>query len=649
MRKRLEIARSNHKSISPQELKQLSDVVRLKVFETIKNAKSGHLGGCSSSTELMVTLYFGGYLRFNPQEPSHSERDRILIRGHEGPLRYVIFSLMGMIPEEELDTYRTYGTRLAGHEDMELMPGVDITPSGSLGMILSYGVGTAIHAQERKSDYRTIVFLGDGEEQEGNVSEAARHAASLGLSNLVCIIDSNGKQLSRPTREVDGGTNLAEVWSGYGWEVIEIADGHDISQIKEAYNQIPNATRPLLIIANTIKGKSIPGAEENFSGYHTISVCESVQLDTAIHDLETRITGTDTKKLIGRANDSISCPSRSSQNPNTTLTVNIEVNPNNNRSLDYSQAHYFARLSEALSTIDAPRLYVLTADFIRKDLVDMVQFPEFSRYIDAGIREQHTIAMAHGISVSDPNARIFVNYGDAFIYRASDQLNAATQGHSKMIIASEYSGLSQGQNGKTHQSSGQPGAMLDMPGVLFYEPGDVQDLFNVFNWAFSENPGVVYARLHRKEVSPLYRQDEDKGNFEHYITHDPGKPPQLVIVGSGFVIENCVKAAQKLELEYAIPTRVINLIHPQDLDDGFVSLLEDDVPVLTVYNGNPQIIQQAVSGAVMNSTLLRPSLVRGHGFQFGATGTFQQLERAYQMDEDGIIAVVQKQLSHHLR
>ena len=182
-------------SLNDPELLVLSHEVRKNVFEICLNANNGHIGGCSGAVELFVTLYFGGILHYGHGDMPDVDRDRVLVRGHLGPLRYKIFSLLGYIQESELGGYRRYGSRLHGHEDHLETPGVDITPSGSLGMILSYGVGSAYAAKQAGMTYRSYVFLGDGEEQEGNVSEAARHAAHLRLSNLIVVIDKNTKQL----------------------------------------------------------------------------------------------------------------------------------------------------------------------------------------------------------------------------------------------------------------------------------------------------------------------------------------------------------------------------------------------------------------------------------------------------------------------
>jgi transketolase len=263
-------------------LEAISAEVRRSVFETILHAQSGHLGASSSSVELMVSLYFGGILNYDQTNPKNPDRDRVLIRGHVGPLRYRIFSLIGWIPEEELMTYRQLGSKLQGHESMDLVPGVDITPSGSLGMVLSYGAGSALAAKAMHKNFKTYVFLGDGEEQEGNVSEAARHISNMNLDNIVVILDKNKKQLSGPTLRVDSGGDVRKIWECYGWNVVEIKNGNSIPNILDTFANIKYIKRPTLVIANTTKGLGIIGAEENFCGYHTISSCPTENLEKSL-------------------------------------------------------------------------------------------------------------------------------------------------------------------------------------------------------------------------------------------------------------------------------------------------------------------------------------------------------------------------------
>ncbi|MBI4994774.1 transketolase, partial [Candidatus Peregrinibacteria bacterium] len=157
-------------------LARLRRLLFRNMLHTIHVAQTGHLGACCSSLDLMLVLYFGGILRYDSKNPRHPLRDYVLNRGHLGPLKYNIFHLLGWLNRKEISQYRQFESRLPGHEDMDITPGVDITPSGSLGMGLSYAVGAMIGFRDLKMPNRIFCFLGDAEEHEGNVYEAARHA-----------------------------------------------------------------------------------------------------------------------------------------------------------------------------------------------------------------------------------------------------------------------------------------------------------------------------------------------------------------------------------------------------------------------------------------------------------------------------------------
>ncbi len=628
-------------------LKNLAEHIRTSTFETILNAGSGHLGACSSSVELLTALYFGGILRYNPQDPKDIARDRAYIRGHVGPLRYKIFSLLDWIEEDELENYRKFGSRLKGHESMHHMPGVDITPSGSLGMLLSYGAGAAYMTKYLGLESKHYVFLGDGEEQEGNISEAARHISSINLENMVCIIDANGKQLSRSTNEVDFSTDIGDVWKGYGWDVLKLKDGHDIQEIIEAYKSVNKNGKPTVIIAQTVKGKGLEGCLDHYSGYHTISTCRKEIVSQAIDErkIEFRLDLNNLKEIVSQISvrpTNLEINSRDLENKR--YNINIKINPTNNSNLDDAQGDYLIKLMDLKKTNGMP-FFFMTPDLVPKNLVKMINLNQSDGYIDTGIREQHTIAMAHGMSQTNPNARIFINYFDAFLYRASDQLNAAAQGKSNIIVLSETSGLTQGKNGESHQSSGQPSIPLFMPGVDFYEPADVQDLYNVFNHIFSNNPGLIVIRSHKANIKPLERKKEDSNNINYYPVFESDIKPQVSLVGSGYVVGNLVEAAKSLEREHRIGSKVINIINPKSLDEKFSNLIEDGKPLLTGYNGNPNILQSQVALSLMKYSGSRPSKIEGHGFYFGDTGSIEDLTHAYRLDAEGIIKTLFEKFS----
>lgn len=640
---------------NPEKLEKLYTIasfLRRDALKVITEADNGHIGGSLSSVELLTAMYFGGIFEFDANNPDNPDRDKILIRGHEGPIRYPIFSLIGYIQRDELSTYRQIGSRLHGHEDMDEVPGVDITPSGSLGMLLSYGTGSAIESKNNSRENKIVVFLGDGEEQEGNVSEAARHASSLKLENLICIIDKNGKQLSRPTKESDSGSDIETIWRGYGWDVKVIENGHDIGEILEVYKELKKINKPTLVIANTIKGYGVEGSEDHFSGYHTLSsVPEKSVVDDAIQKLtkELKDKNATTESVTDLARSYVKTPKKVEipKKENASHLYNIKYEGQSGKKIEEAQAEYFSKMKEQILKLENPfdaSLYIITPDLLRKDVVMSTGMKEYSRFIDTGIREQHAIAMAHGISIENPESRIFVCYGDAFLYRAMDQINAAAQGKSNILISGENAGIFQGQNGKTHQSIGQPGALLNMPDVNVYEPSDAMDLFNVYSKALSKNKGLSYVRIHRGAVN-IERNNADKDSTDAYYVHMPDTEPKFTIMASGFMLENAVKAAKNMEVKYGIPTSVLNIINQGSLSKSLPKLLETTTPILTVYNGNPDVLRNSVSGAILeNPDIPTPKFITGHGVMEGTTGAVKDLIKFYQLDEDGILDIAMNSL-----
>lgn len=633
--------------VCTDKLRLVADFLRKDALEVIATANNGHIGGSLSSVELLTAMYFGGRFNFDPDDSNNPNRDRILIRGHEGPIRYPIFSLLGYIDRDELRTYRQLGSRLQGHEDMHETPGVDITPSGSLGMLLSYGVGAAIASKNHNRANRTIVFLGDGEEQEGNVSEAARHASALNLDNLICIIDKNGKQLSRPTNHSDSASNLKDIWSGYGWDVKEIKDGHNIDEIIDIYDELQNLRKPTVVIAYTVKGYGVEGSEEHFSGYHTLSaVPDKTVVGKAIGRIADRLSETDislenvkTYALEHVAKPHATSTTTSNRRVTSEEMFNLKYRGESGVNLEVAQSLFFDELRQNIEGLGSTPFYFITPDLLRSDIVEETGIKNFAHFIDTGIREQHAIAMSHGISVEDPDARIYVCYGDAFAYRALDQMNAAAQGGSNILIAGENAGVFQGQNGKTHQSVGQQGALLHVPDMSVYEPSDVNDLYNVFSKVLYENKGVSYVRLHRGTVK-LERDISDENAIDAYYVHKTDKTPQLTIIGSGFMLQHAVDAAKTLEVTHRIPTSVINVVNQKSLTQRLPEILDTNALILTVYNGDPSILKNSVSAAILESPdIARPRGIIGHGFTEGTSGTVGDLIRYFKFDTEGITNV----------
>jgi transketolase len=255
-------------------LEEAARRIRVEVVRAVNHARGGHLGGPLSAADLLAALYFR-VLRIRPAEPAWPDRDRfILSKGHSAIGLYATMALRGYFPVSELATFDALDSRLQGHPDMRLLPGLDMS-TGSLGMGISAGVGIALGARLTGRAVRTFVMLGDGECQEGEVWEAAFVAARYGLESLVAIIDNNRLQQYgwpgdqpeiRQPPEAPG--ELAAKWSAFGWRVLE-TDGHDMAAVVTTLGEAAQPTgRPTAVIAATIKGRGVSFMEDRYY-WHT--------------------------------------------------------------------------------------------------------------------------------------------------------------------------------------------------------------------------------------------------------------------------------------------------------------------------------------------------------------------------------------------
>ncbi len=253
---------TNRFNLSTAELKEMAKKLRRHVITMTATAGSGHPGGSLSAADIITALYFK-ILRHNPENPQWSERDRfILSKGHAAPILYAALAEAGYFPVAELETLRKMDSRLQGHTDRNLTPGVEMS-AGSLGIGLSFAVGVALAARLDSKTCRTYALLSDGECEEGETWEAALAAAHFNLDNLTAMVDCNGMQLSGWTRDIMNLEPLIRKWQAFGWHVIDI-DGHDFHQILAAFPKAEKTkNRPTVIIARTVKGKGVSFMENN--------------------------------------------------------------------------------------------------------------------------------------------------------------------------------------------------------------------------------------------------------------------------------------------------------------------------------------------------------------------------------------------------
>lgn len=242
--------------------------IRKDILTMITEAGSGHPGGSLSCTDILTALYFGGVMGYDANDPAKVGRDRfILAKGHAAPALYATLAHAGFFPIDELRTLRKLGTRLQGHPDSNLLPGVEVS-TGSLGQGLSVAAGLAAGLRLTGEDGLVFTVLGDGECEEGQVWEAAMFAAHQKLGNLVAIVDANGLQIDGLVCDVCDPGDLGEKFKAFGWQVAYV-DGHDIDGLVAALNEAKQSTAnvPIAIIAKTVKGKGVSFMEGQ-AGWH---------------------------------------------------------------------------------------------------------------------------------------------------------------------------------------------------------------------------------------------------------------------------------------------------------------------------------------------------------------------------------------------
>lgn len=265
-------------------LKAKAQFSRLESIRLIEIAKVGHYTSAFSAAELFSVLYYDA-MRLS-DDPDWPDRDRFMMgKGHAAVGLFPILADLGYFGKDVLDGYTKLGNPLGDHPDMTKVPGIDFS-SGSIGHALSAGCGMALSAQMTGRDFHTFVMIGDGELQEGQVWEAALFGAHNKLSRLIGIIDRNGYQLDGAVDDIIGVEPIVDKWEAFGWEV-HVVDGHDVtalSTLLRALKSDNERTRPVMVVAQTIKGKGVSYMETE-PGWH-LGYLDPADADRAIAEIK---------------------------------------------------------------------------------------------------------------------------------------------------------------------------------------------------------------------------------------------------------------------------------------------------------------------------------------------------------------------------
>ena len=266
------------------ELQKTANEVRKGIVTAVHAAKAGHPGGSLSAADVFTYLYFEE-MNIDPKDPKKADRDRfVLSKGHTAPGLYSTLANRGFFPVEDLKTLRQIGSHLQGHPCLQHTPGIDMS-SGSLGQGISAAVGMALSAKLSNDDYRVYTLLGDGENQEGQVWEAAMFAGHRKLDNLVVIVDNNGLQIDGKVEDVCSPYPIDDKFKAFNFHVINVDDGNDYDKLRAAFQEAKQTKgMPTAIVMKTVKGKGV-SFMENQAGWHGKAPNDE-EYATAMEELE---------------------------------------------------------------------------------------------------------------------------------------------------------------------------------------------------------------------------------------------------------------------------------------------------------------------------------------------------------------------------
>ncbi len=566
------------------KIKEKADLGRAYALMATCFAGSGHPGGSLSIMDAEAVLYFN-ILRHDPSKPGWDKRDRLFISGqHKCPAQYAIMGISGYFPVEDyLVGLRAMGTPYQGHPDWLKLEGIEMR-GGSLGQGLSIAVGDAIAAKLDNKDYRVFCIMGDGEQQEGSVWEAAMSASHYKLDNLCALVDCNGLQIDGKVCEVMDIMPLAEKYEAFGWHTIKV-DGHDIQTLINAFEEAAKTKgKPTAIISCSIKGKGVSFMENN-AGWHgkapNLEQCRAALKELKHEDLLTETIIQKAKALREKISKEYG-----SLIPKNIRPLWWNSDPNMRADLAPTRKGF----GNALERIGGDeRIVCLGADI--SDSICIYDFcknkPERrNRFLNMGIAEQNMTTVAAGLA-KEGKIPVIGSYGVFVTGRNWDQLRTTIcYGNLNVKVAVGHGGLSVGPDGATHQSLEDLTLLAILPNMTVVVPCDSNEADKATEEVVLRHKGPAAIRLAR-EATPVVTKKEApfvigkaniykfKKDAEHFAdafectisdSFKTGKE-DVCIIACGPEFAEALRAAYILRKQHGIDARVVNMHTIKPLDE----------------------------------------------------------------------------------
>ncbi|MCK5126727.1 MAG: transketolase [candidate division Zixibacteria bacterium] len=651
------------KNFTIEQLKERANYMRGLNLVSLCCAGSGHSGGTLSMMDLLAALYLK-FMKHDPKNPTWDARDRVIwSAGHKAPALYVSLAMSGYFPQEEVATLRSLGTRLQGHPHRKDLPGVELS-AGSLGQGFSVAVGVAMAAKLDKKDYKVVVISSDGEQQEGSMWEAAMCASNFKLDNLMMILDRNQLQIDGRTEDVMALEPLDEKYKAFGWEVIEF-DGHNMKEIVAALDKAFNNTsgKPVLLLANTIKGKGVSFMED-VAGWHGKTPSKE-ELVVCLKELGLT-DAFDTDKYFKIVDDFQAKVEKRLEKNLPKFSKNYWWNTGDGMKVDMDPTR--KGMGRALDEYgDDERVVCIGADISGSITISefYAKHPERkNRWFSVGIAEQGATTVAVGLA-KEGKIPVFGTYGVFSSARNLDQIRVSVcYADYNVLIVGAHGGVSVGPDGATHQELESLFQMCGLPNMNVAVPCDSFETKRMMKTLLFDIVGPKYIRFAR-EATPIITNDKTpfvygkanvhrfRGEKENFIdafdvslaSKYKNENEDISLIACGPETPEALRAAWILKKEYGLEARVINMHTLKPLDrDAILTAAKETGAILTCEEHQVGGFGNWVASTVL--TNLKDNKVvfdmLGVADRFGESGKSWQLVKEFGLSAEHIAEKAKK-------
>ena len=646
------------RSYTIRELQDCANRMRGYDLAVLCAAGSGHAGGTLSIMDITAALYLH-VAEHDPLDPSWPARDRIVwSTGHKAPSLYLGLAFAGFCPIEDVALLRKLASPYQGHPHWLKLPGVEVS-TGSLGQGLSLAIGIALAGRLNGQNFKTFCIMGDGEQQEGQVWEAAMEAAHYKLNNLVAIVDCNRLQIDGKVSEVMSVDPLDEKYRSFGWEVIRI-DGHNMREIVEGFGRAKEITdKPVVLLAETVKGKGVSFMED-IAGWHG-KVPNREELERALVELGTPVP---VDLLFEKANKYQQEVDRKLEQKmpkfhrnywwNAEDTMKVKMDPTR---MGFGQA--------LADNGDDERVVCLGLDI--SGSITISQFyagkPERKkRWLSMGIAEQSATSVAAGLA-KEGKLPVLGTYATFAAARNLDQIRTSVcYGNFNVMIAGAHGGVSVGPDGATHQALEDLFAMGGLPNMSVVVPCDSVETRKATSYLLLHHIGPKYIRFAR-EATPIVTNENTpfvfgRANVIRLRKESPdfidgfqtllasgydNEHEDLTIVACGPMVPEAMRAARILRLDFGYETRVLNVHTLKPIDEEAISRAAKETGVIiTAEEHQIGALAWRVSHVITSDQEVygRPVITAAIGVKdrFGDSGAPWELVKEFEVSAEHIAA-----------